>query len=131
MLLQPVPFGRNLKGSFTIPNLGARGECYGVGMCTNRTTSQYKRLLCLSPFGRNSTVKLWPLNSTPIRGDWDGHRGSKNCTNRNVVPKFIFDFYAHCRPILHRLTIRHNNATDRRQTERSEYHRRPNKAIVS
>ena len=45
--------------------------------------------------------------------------GVENGTNRNLVPTFLFDFYTHYRPILHRLVTIHNAADDR-QTERSE-----------
>ena len=33
-----------------------------------------------------------------------------NGTNRNVVPTFLFEFYTHYRPILHRLATMHNAA---------------------
>ena len=62
------------------------------------TISQHKVLLYLLPFGQNSNVKLWPLNSTPqfsgLGWAWRGENG----TNRNVDPTLQFDFYTRYRP---------------------------------
>ena len=45
-------------------------------------------------------------------------QGVENDTNRNLVSTFLFDFYPHYTPILHRLAAIHN-AADRQTTDRA------------
>ena len=67
VLLRLLSFGCKLKGEFAIPNFA--GDHSRLP-----NTSQYKVLLYLPPFGRNSNVKLCLL---PIRPPFGGPRGPK------------------------------------------------------
>ena len=77
--LHLLPYGHNLKGEFwEFPNLGGWGV-RGPGVAPTESPSHNfpipvnkKILLYLLPFGRNSSVKLWPINSTPLHrlGVW-------------------------------------------------------------
>ena len=81
---------------------------------------QYKVVLYLPPFGRNSNANLWPPYSTPFFGGGEDRvdlGGGENCTNINLVPMFLFDFYTHYGHILHRLVIIHN--AEDRQSDRT------------
>ena len=106
-----LPFGRSLEVSFEIPSFGVMGVL-GVGICTNRKLIHDFLLpldtdvchICRRPFGGYGGL---------------GGRGLKNGTNQKVGSTFLFDFYAHYRPTLHRLATIHNAAEDRRQTDRS------------
>ena len=60
------------------------------------TTSQYKVLLYLLPFGRNANVELW----LPIRlSIWFGGRVRvdldrvEKCIDQNIKPTILFDLY--------------------------------------
>ena len=88
---------------------------------TSKGASQYlpiQSFALSSADGHNSNVKLGLPNSTPIWGFGVDLGGRKNGANRNLVPTFLFDFYANYMPILHRLATIHN-AADRRQTDRA------------
>ena len=94
-----LPFGRDLKGVKRV--LAGWDLHQSTAHPRLPNTSEYEALLYLSPFGRNSNVKLCP----PIRPLPPFGRlrttSFENSTNRNVVPTFLFDFYFHYRPILH------------------------------
>ena len=79
------------------------------------STSHYKVLLYLTPFGRNSYVKLWPPNGTLLLGVRVDQVGRKWYQSK-CRPIFLFDFCTHFRCILHRLATILDAAeqTDRR-----------------
>ena len=54
-----------------------------------------------------SNYEIMAPNLTLLSG-LGRHCGIDISTNENVDPTFLFDFYAHCRPILHRFATIHN-----------------------
>ena len=123
VLLHLRPFGRNLKGKLWDPQcLRVTGVLAGLDLQQSKAhprlhnTGQYKVSLYLSPFGRNSNAKLWPPPQFDPHLRLRVDLGVENGTSQNLVPTFLFDCYAHCRPILHCLATIHNAAD--RQTER-------------
>ena len=88
------------RGSFGYPQFrGIRGALSGWRLCQSKAhprlpnSSQYKVLLYLPPFGRNSNVKLRSPNSTPRS------RGLGRPMELKIVPvrmcTFKFNFYIH------------------------------------
>ena len=55
----------------------------------------------------------------PTFGRLGWTQGVENSTNGNLIPTFLFSFYIHQRPILHRLTTIHNVAYRDRETDRA------------
>ena len=54
---------------------------------------------------------------SPFRG-YPAPRGVENCTNRNVVPTFLFDLCAHHGPILYPFTRNAQRGTERSDIQR-------------
>ena len=125
------------RGSFWDPNLRSQVVLRGRDLYQSKAhprlpiTSKYKVLPYLPSFGRNSNVKLCPPPQIdPPFGVRVDLRGRKKI-NRYAVYTFLFDFYTHYNPILHRLSPQYTpRQTDRRQTERYQQSLRDHKLGV-
>ena len=111
-------FGRNLNGKSWVPQLEGIAQLgeIGVGSCANRKPIHDFPMPLNTNFcsicRRLTTIKMSSYD-TQFDPQFVGVRadlGVENGTNRNLVPIFLFDFYAHNRPILHRLATMHNAA---------------------
>ena len=110
MLLHLLPFGRNLKCEYEISNFGGLAGC---GLYQPRAhprfpnTSQYKILLYLQPYGRNSNVTLWyPIRPVfqgvgAVRVDLEGRKWYQSKCHPHIPIRVLYTLHAYLAPFDH------------------------------